>query len=466
MAYVPDLKAAVIRSLNRKNAVTAAWAVNPDDVELVSVVPRDHRTLDVTVRGKPSQPTYGTITAQVYRQDIADYFAKVALPTFPTATSVHKLLPDLTAQLGIDFALADFVDNPITWVGSNATVTFQATEDSLFWFGTAIVNITTAVTDINSVYTLVNLNLTLKAANRQQWIDYYSASGKRTIDETKVDVGNPQDPAELGLTSTYNTVIALTAKPNSGLSGVRYVFYTRVDLAKSFEGAETYVDNAFNGTLYDALVTDNMGLRNLIAVEEVADSVLDLSAWPVAAQLKPNPLSFKTFGVANVKLLRYQDDIKKAVLNFNSNSVLLTFASFAASIQALVKKAATLQLEINVGAGVTLCGASLAEPTLSFKPMSGYGRIEIYLTNRGNIYGRGSDYGAFTVTSVASDAINVSNDFMGKIVINNLGNIAGVAVVGHRLRVGSIPVTAVAECRSVRRARGQMQTTTRAVMRT
>lgn len=238
MSYTPDLVTAVIRSLNRKNAVTRV--VDPTNVRLVSVVHRDEKTLDVTLTGAPGYSNYGQITAQVAKQNIADYFTKVKLKAIPTCTSIHALLPQLDTLLGITFLPDDFEDAPITWVGNAARITFLAKATSLFWYGSQTLDVVSGDVDINTVYTQTNLNLTLKAANKKQWVDFYSTAAKRTIDLDKVDVSAPMLPADIGQTSTYNTVVALTAKPGSGMFGTKYVFYSRNTLT-TYEGKTTYV---------------------------------------------------------------------------------------------------------------------------------------------------------------------------------------------------------------------------------
>lgn len=166
MSYTPDLVATVIRSLNRKNAV--AKAVDPANVRLVSVAHREEKTLDVTLTGGPGYSSYGQITAQVTKQNIADYFAKVKLDAIPTCASIHELLPHLDTLLGITFLTDDFEDLPITWTNNAARITFQAKQTSLIWYGSQTLDVINGDVDINTVYTVTNIILTLKAANKQQ----------------------------------------------------------------------------------------------------------------------------------------------------------------------------------------------------------------------------------------------------------------------------------------------------------
>lgn len=425
MAFEPDLVTAAIRSLNRKNLVPSARAVDPNDVRLVSVVVRDERTLDVTVEGKSNKPTYGQITAQVFRQNIADYFAKITLTAIPTVTSVHKLLPELATLVGLSFLPEDFEDLPIVWVDNKAQVTFQSKPDSYFWYGSITLNVENGDVDINTVYTYSNYNPTAKTLNKQQWIDNYSALCKRTLDLNKVEVSLPQKPSDLGISSTYNTIVTLTAKPNSGLYGVKYVHFSRIDIGAAFEGKTTAVPDDFTGDLHDALATDNIGFRTSLDVNEVERYSLDTSSWPIDAQLKAIPDSYRAFGVANIKIGRYADDTKSITIDFNNNNIAMTATTIADICRARVAKAAQVNLTINVAAGVYLVGAKVTDYALTIPYMSQYANVNVVLNNRGFITGRGAQGSDTGWPNAAGNGLFIDPNFKGSVAINNLGTIAG-----------------------------------------
>lgn len=436
MSYTPDLVTAVIRSLNRKNAVTRV--VDPTNVRLVSVVHRDEKTLDVTLTGAPGYSNYGQITAQVAKQNIADYFTKVKLKAIPTCTSIHALLPQLDTLLGITFLPDDFEDAPITWVGNAARITFLAKATSLFWYGSQTLDVVSGDVDINTVYTQTNLNLTLKAANKKQWVDFYSTAAKRTIDLDKVDVSAPMLPADIGQTSTYNTVVALTAKPGSGMFGTKYVFYSRNTLT-TYEGKTTYVPDDFTGDLQDALAVETLGIRPVFDVSEIKPQAVTGDAWPKTVQLVPAEDSYKLMDSATVNMARYQDNEQTVNLNLVVNMQLSD--SYWNTMLANRAACGRLFVNVNVAAGVYVYRDSNLKPTFVIDELPQIGEVVWNIVNRGTILGRGGQGMIYSlpanVSQHGADAIRITDAFRGKVTIENYGTIAGGGGGGDYYSFGS-----------------------------
>lgn len=436
MSYTPDLVTAVIRSLNRKNAVTRA--VDPANVRLVSVVNRDEKTLDVTLAGGPGYASYGQMTAQVTKQNIADYFAKVPLKVIPTSTSIHSLLPKLETILGITFLPDDFEDLPIVWVDNTARITFQAKESSLIWYGNQTLDVANGDVDINTVYTVTNISLTLKAADKKQWVNFYSNLAKRLVDLDKVDVSAPMTPADIGQTSAYNSVVALTAKPGSGMFGTKYVFYSR-NVLSGYDGRTTYVPDDFNGSLHDALASDTIGMRSVFDINEIAPVDTLSGEWPRQVQLVPVEGSYKVMGSATLNVARYQDN--EQTLNLNYATMAQVTDSYWTSVLGNRPACGRLFVNVNVEAGGFVYRNNNLKATFVIDELPQIGEVVWKFVNRGTILGCGGSgmvysLPANTLTDGA-DAIYITDAFRGKVTIENYGTIAGGGGGGDYYSFGS-----------------------------
>lgn len=424
MSYTPDLVATVIRSLNRKNAV--AKAVDPANVRLVSVAHRDEKTLDVTLTGGPGYSSYGQITAQVTKQNIADYFAKVKLDAIPTCASIHELLPHLDTLLGITFLTDDFEDLPIAWTNNAARITFQAKQTSLIWYGSQTLDVINGDVDINTVYTVTNIILTLKAANKQQWINFYSNATKRIVDLDKVDVSSPMSPEDIGQTSAYNSVVALTARPGSGMFGTKYVFFSRNKL-ETYAGKTTYVPDDFTGSLHDALAIETLGIRSVFDVNEIAPVENLTGEWPRQVQLAPVEGSYKVMGSATLNVARYQDNEQTLNLNYTTTSQVSD--SYWATTLTNHAACGRLFVNVTVDAGAFVYRDSNLKPTFVIDELPQIGEVVWNFVNRGTILGRGGSGMVYSLPANTSadgaDAIHITDAFRGKVTIENYGTIAG-----------------------------------------
>lgn len=442
MPYTPDLVKTVIDSLNRKNVATLAKVkIDPVNIQLVSVVYRDETTLDVTVAGKGPIASYGQVTAQVKKQSIASYFTAIPVSKLPPRTTVHALLPDLQQILGLTFLPQDFVDLPINWQNGQAVITFQSTPTSLFWYGTTDVTVVSSEVDIATVFTITSLTVSAKSCTRAEWITQLETAAKRQVDESKITVSAPMTLAEAGVSNaSFNTVIRLTAKPNSGYTGTKDIFYNRVDL-NQFKGLPTAVPDDFTGTIVDALAIDNIGIRPVLSLDE-----LDIGSitgdWPKQATISAKPGSYKTFGTAEISVIRYGDSVQ--TLTITAATAMEFNAAYWKSLIDNRARCGRLLMNITINQNISVWNDTVSNATLELKEFPQIGEIICTIVNRGNFCGRGGNGASYATPLGGADggtAISISDNFRGKLIIDNYGTIAGGGGGGEMCLMGSYAVS-------------------------
>jgi len=423
MPFIPDLRDAVVRALNRINkpAQSAVLA----DVKVIGVTPYAGERLDVTITGNQNQPTYGEYTTQLKRQNIADYFAAVGPLKVPTSATLHILLPRLQQSVGFTMTTDDFEDTPITWVDGKAQVTFTAKPGSVFWYGSATATLLDGDLDMSVAYLAQAVTVGSNITNLDQLITYYGVSARRAVDLERVEVTGPFTLEEAGLTNaSYNSVIILTAKPFSGFKGSRTVFFNRFNLATA-EGKTTLTPDDFTGNTRDALLTETLGMGTAVPVVDIRDDVLP-DGWPKTTKLVAMRQSVRVFGEANVTVKRFMDDAKVINVTIGSGVYAYSDATWDFYVYNKYPSAGRITINVNVAADALMFASTNTNHAIPIKRMPTVGDVIWNIVNRGIISGRGGTGQANGVTPVkATDGINIAADFKGVVNIENYGLIAG-----------------------------------------
>jgi len=423
MPTVSPLLDSVINALNRANNTLVA---SPVDVRIKSFVPNGAKAT-VTIQGKATKPNYGEYTFVIDRVALTDVFGKkpyglgTALNIGGAAT-VSQLLMQLGYRYGLRMPANEFQSDAITWNNGTATVTLRAADTSPHFYGSVVLTLTESFIDISTAFTKNNVAPTghLTLATFTSLVENGNA---RSYPVELFDFTDVKTTAEAGITSAYNSVVIVKGKPGSGYSGTYNMFFSRRDLS-TYTGKTMSLPDDFTGTLYDAMAYENLSLGPYVTTEDLVDSPIDFSVEPTTVLLKAVPGSYSAVGEGSPNVQHYSDDVQTVDIIVAATSQRAP-GWLGTAVAAKVATAGKLIINLTVNPGVTLTSTVVTTAPIALARMAAYGTVELNLKNLGRIVGKGSRYGAFTVNSVAGDAITVGTDFNGVINVDNQGLIAG-----------------------------------------